>query len=132
MKKYLIFYFIASAIIVLLFGLSFCSFPSDSIFDEGIFFENINKVALYLNVAIIIIVIVLLIKKRRIDGKIVFPIAFLVFTGFIVIGCFLFNDRVIVPYIHFGYYARLVVYGFTLLNIYTLLSMEKGDKNEEK
>ena len=132
MKKYNILYYISSAIIILLFGFSFCSFPNHPIFGDGIFFENINKVLLYLNIGVIVLVILLLIKKRKLEGNVLFPIAFLVFTVLIVIGCYLFNDRVIVPYIHFGYYARLVVYGFTLLNIYTILSVKKGDKNEKK
>lgn len=130
-KKYILLYYLSFSIIVVLFLLNRCHFFSNSIIDDGLYFESLSSLLIYVNSVITLIITIFLIKKRKLEGEIIFPISFIVFTIIVIFGCLLFNDRVVVPFVHFGYYANLLILGFTLLNAYTWLGIKKGDNNEK-
>ena len=131
-KKYILLYYLSFSIIVVLFLLNWCHLFSNSIMADGLYFESLSSVLIYINYVITFIITIFLIKKRKMEGKIIFPISFIIFTIIVILGCLLFNDRVVAPYVHFGYYANLIIFGFTLLNVYTWLGVKKGDNNEKK
>ena len=66
----------------------------------------------------------MVIKKKLLVGKILFPIMMIIFTILAFICAMLFNDRVMVPYVQFGYYVRFILLGHLLLDIYTLLGIK--------
>ena len=79
-----------------------------------------------LNLLSVIIFSVSMIKKKELKNiNILFPIIYLVFFASAVIISILYNSKLIIPYIHFGYYLSFIMFNYLLLNIYTLLSINK-------
>lgn len=81
-----------------------------------------------INLIITIVNTIALLRKKKLEVKsALLPISFIIFSILVIIGCLLFNDRVIIHNIHFGYYLGLIVFGYTFVNIYTLLNIKFKD-----
>lgn len=115
-KRYLLFYYLGLIIIGVLFFLK----------NHGVYYTEYGYFYLMIiNALIVLINTIALIKKKKFEiSNELLPLSFVVFSIIIVIGVYLFNDRVILPYIHFGYYLGLLVYGYTFVNIYTILNIK--------
>lgn len=79
-----------------------------------------------INLILLIIVSISLIKKKELQNtNILFPIIHLLFFSIVIIISILYNSKLIIPYIQFGYYLSFILFNYLLLNIYTLLSIKK-------
>ena len=124
-KKYIFLYYISIVLLipVLTIGLTKVNGGSD--------FKLMTPVTItgliVINGLIALVITYFLIKKKELEGNIYFPISTIIFTimGFIV--AVLFNDRVMVPYVHFNYYASFILIAHLLLGIYTLLGIKVKD-----
>lgn len=111
-KKYLILYYIC-----------FLSTLLFSILTTSIF--NISTLLLTINILISFIFTYLIIKYKKLQIKnLLFPISYIIFFIIILILCFLFNNKVLIEYIHFQYYQLFILINFLLLNIYSVLSIK--------
>ncbi len=90
----------------------------------SIMLEGINIVL------VILFTIKILQKQRDLNVNIMFPIVYMVFTFIILLGCNLFNRRLVIPNIQFTYYIVFILINFLLLNIYSVLSFEKNRKSK--
>lgn len=87
---------------------------------------SVNVLLGIINFILVIIFTILLIKKRRLNNiNILFPIIFLISSIIILFIAFLFNYKLIIPYIQINYYVSFILFNYTLLNIYAILSLEK-------
>lgn len=88
-----------------------------------------------INIILIIIFTILLIKKKKINvNSLIFPISYLLFLIVIMIICFMFNNKIALEYMHFGYYQRFILIDYVLFNIYSILlfDLERENRNEKK
>ena len=84
---------------------------------------------LMLNILLTIAFTILLIVRKKLSKvNILFPIINIVFTLVVLLICYLFNNRVLIPYMHYSYYINFIIIDNLLLNIYSLLSIEKKSK----
>lgn len=90
----------------------------------SIMLEGINIVL------VILFTIRILQKQRDLNVNIMFPIVYMGFTFIILLGCDLFNRRLVIPNIHFTYYIVFILINYLLLNIYSVLSFEKNSKSK--
>ena len=121
-KKYLVLYYV-SFVVTLLFLIFSCIKYQKMVFaDNGLIEEMFENVLGIVNIVLVILFSVLLFRKKNIQGeKVLFPIIYLCFLAIVVVMCFLFNNKVMVPYMHFEYYLFYVNIGFLFLNVYSLL-----------
>ena len=94
------------------------------------FFANSIQTPLFfmlgiINLILVIIFSILLIKKKINKTNILFPIIYLLFLILVIIIAFIYNNKLIIPYIHFNYYISFILFNYLLLNIYSLLSIPK-------
>ena len=75
----------------------------------------------------IIITIKLIIKKNiHITNKdIIFIISYIIFLILIIISCLIFDKKLLIPYIEYHYYTTISLIPYILININTLLSINK-------
>ena len=125
-KMYLILYYISFIVTVLFLG--FAIYKSNGLlsYSDGSLSDLLSisllSVLGIINILLVIIFTVLNLKKNKINPQnILYPIFYLCFFTIIVIMCFLFNNKVMVRYIHFDYYSVFICIGYLFLNIYTLL-----------
>ena len=130
-KKYLILYYFCFVITLVLVGFSnYHYLKLTSLEFNGDFFPNIIDSILYFNPLIIINLIlfivftILIIIKKELNGSLTLSISYIGFAMVFIIMCLLFNNRVIVNYIHFNYYLKFLLIGYLFLNIYSLLCIK--------
>lgn len=87
--------------------------------------SRLSFILILINAILIIIFTILLIKRKLNNTNIIFPIIYILFTIIVLIICILFNQRLIIPYIQFSYYIKLILINYLLLNIYSILSINK-------
>ena len=56
------------------------------------------------------------------------PITYIIFTIIVLIICILFNNKLVIPYIHYSYYLKFILINYILLNTYSLLSIKYKKK----
>lgn len=129
-KKYLVLYYFSFVITILFMGYaSYKYLKIISIGDIG-FSEIISHifdgVIGIINIIMVVIFTILVLKRKKIkvDNNL-FPIAYICFFTIVVALCFIFNNKVMVPYMHFNYYLFFINIGYLLLNIYSLLLVNK-------
>ena len=84
---------------------------------------------LFLNILLtIVFTILLIVRKNIVKPNILFPIIYIVFILLVLLVCHLFNGRVLMPYMHYSYYIVFIIIDNLLLNVYSLLSIEKKSK----
>lgn len=89
------------------------------------FATNLQMFVILLNIILVVIFSVMLHKKKLSNANILFPINYLVFSILVIFICFLMNDKLIHPYMQFGYYISFILFSYLLLNIYSLLCFTK-------
>ncbi len=119
-KKYLFLYYFNAFLTFLLIGYSYYVIePTREIIIP--LYSIIN----YINIGLVLVFTFFFIKKKTMNiNSLIMPISYLIFFIIVLIICFLFNDKVVSPYIHFGYYQLFILIAFILLNIYSILSIK--------
>lgn len=69
-----------------------------------------------------------LIRRKLNRINIIAPICYITFFIISTIIMFIYNNILIIPYIHLEYYTFLILFAYLLLNIYSILSTEKKKK----
>jgi len=136
-KSYLCLYYICFILTFLIIGFaslysSFGIYLSDDAYLLEKIVDYISDAKLFilviLNLILFIIFTILIIKKRKLNIKsLIFPISYIIFLGIVFGLSLLFNNKVVVPYIHFAYYQTFILIDYLLLNIYSLLCLTKND-----
>lgn len=96
--------------------------------NEDLYFNratNYQLLMIVVNVVLVIIFSVKLIKNKLDNVNIVFPINYLIFSILVILIAFLMNSKLILTYAQFGYYINFILFGYLLLNIYSVLCFEK-------
>ena len=84
-----------------------------------------------INIILVILFTIKILQKQKVlNVNIMFPIIYMVFVFIILLGCNLFNSRLVIPNIHFTYYIVFILINYLLLNIYSVLSFEKNIKSK--
>ncbi len=84
-----------------------------------------------INIILVILFTIKILQKQKVlNVNIMFPIIYMVFVFIILLGCNLFNSRLVIPNIHFTYYIVFILINYLLLNIYSVLSFEKNSKSK--
>jgi len=90
---------------------------------------NMSSVLLIINVILGIIFTGLIIKIKKINvNSLIFPISYIIFFIVVVGLCILFNTKVLVQFVHFGYYQFFILINFLLLNVYSILCINLKEK----
>lgn len=105
----------------------FCAFNSVNKFGIDIR-TSLNMILSILNLLLVIIFSIKLIKNKLDNINILFPIFHLLFMIIITILAIVMNGKLIIPYIHYGYYISFILFNYLLLNIYSILSFNKNKK----
>lgn len=88
---------------------------------------EINKFTYFfmgINLVLTIIFTILLKKKKYKFDTIILPISYLILFIFLVIISVIYNNLLLVPYIHLSYYLVILLFYQLLLNIYSILSIK--------
>lgn len=121
-KLYSIFYYIS-----LLLSIFVCIIPK--ILPSNDYFyinlSGLSHIIIFVNAMLVTVFTILLIKRNLEKVNVLFPIFYIVFAIIVLIICALFNNRLIIPYIHYSYYIQFILVNYTLLNIYSILSFKK-------
>ena len=120
-KLYKILYYICFIVSILL-----CIFSNKYItyFDvDNITF--VSDLLIFINIVLIILFSVNLFRKKLNKVTNLFPIIYLVFLIIISTLAIVMNNKLILPYIHYGYYLSFILFNYVLLNLYSILSFKK-------
>ena len=125
-KIYLVLYYVSFLVTTLFLGFSIYKSTGLLEYFEGSFSDImsriISNVFSVINLVLVIIFTFLILRKKKFNAQnSIFPILYLAFFTIIVIICFLFNNKVMVTYVHFSYYSVFVCVGYLILNVYTFL-----------
>ena len=136
MNKYLKYYYIDTAIIIITVILMYCLHLDQmdyyGMFDSGVFFP-VAAVLFAVSIIMFLLNIVLLLGKYKFEEKsILFPKYFLIFYVFIVILGILYNQFVFIKNMHVMYYFTFIILGYAMLSIYTAASFKKEKKIRKK
>lgn len=85
-----------------------------------------NSLLGIINIILVIIFSLKLIKKRIDKVNLLFPVSYIIFCIIVIIICFVMNTKLIIPYIQFSYYIGFILFNYILLNIYSILSLNKS------
>ena len=78
-----------------------------------------------INIVLTITVTVLLFKKSLKNYKVITPITYIIFYVLMTMIILVFNPKLRWAYMLGSYYVTFILIGYTILNIYTILSFEK-------
>lgn len=84
-----------------------------------------NVILGILNLLLVIIFSIKLIKNKLENANILFPIFHLIFMIIITTLSILMNDKLVIPYIQYGYYISFILFNYLLLNVYSVFSLNK-------
>ena len=93
--------------------------------DETIYSFLINLMIILNAIFVIINSIGFIIKTKYNFKSIIMPMSYLIFTFVIGILSVMYNKYVVVSYMHLSHFFSFVVVYYLLLNIYTVLCVEK-------
>jgi len=136
-KKYLVLYYV-SFFMTLIFTVYSC-IKTHSLYElegintfGGIISGVLENTLAVINIIIVIIFTVLFLKSKKIAvDSLIHPTIYLIFLFVMVVLCFLFNNKVIISYMHFDYYLFFINIGYLFLNVYSLLII-KYKKNKQR
>ena len=125
-KKYVLLYYFSFVVTYIFMGFACYKYMAQiSIGDNNftmILSDMLENIFSIINLTLVIIFTVLLLKKKKMqDESVLFPIVYLSFFAIVVVFSFLFNNKVLVPYMHFEYYSYFISIGYLFFNIYSLL-----------
>ena len=133
MTKYLRFYYIDTAIIVLfvifnyLFDLDQISFYG--MFGSGSFFIVPAIFLIISGISFIFNIVCQISKKFNFDEtNLLFPKYYLLFAILLIILGVIYNQLTFLPGLHIMYYFTFAIIGYAMLSIYTSLSYKKVEK----
>ena len=93
--------------------------------------SRLSYLMVFANIVLVVIFTILLIKKKIGKVNILFSIIYILFTIIVLVICFLFNYRLVIPNIQFSYYIKFILINYVLFNTYSILSINSlGGKNE--
>ena len=78
-----------------------------------------------INIVLTITVTILLFKKSLKNYKVITPITYIIFYVLMTMIILAFNPKLRWAYMLGSYYVTFILIGYTILNIYTILSFEK-------
>lgn len=121
-KLYSIFYYIS-----LLLSIFVCFIPKILPQNDRFYINlsGLSHIIIFVNVILVSIFTLLLIKRNLGKVNILFPIIYILFSIIVSIICVLFNNRLVIPYVHYSYYIQFILVNYTLLNIYSILSFKE-------
>ena len=122
-KIYSVFYYIALLLSIFVYAMPNI-LPSNVSF--YIQLSELSQIIALVNVILVVFFTILLIRGNIDKVNIMFPIIHIVFTIIVLVICALFNNRLVVPYVHYSYYIQFILVNYTLLNIYSVLSFNKS------
>ena len=101
------------------------------------FFGGVNLipyvVLLVINILSVIVFTIRLIINRKTDNTLIaFPISYMLFVIIVYILGFVFDSRMIIPKIEYSYFNLFIEIDYLLLNIYSLLCIEKRKSKRKK
>lgn len=142
-RTYLILYYLSLILTILAIGYAayyyiplFQLGESPGIIEStGSYLINNLLIVSIINFLLIIIFTILLVKKKNIVvNNLLLPVSYILFLIVIMIICHLFNDKVILGYIHYGYYQKFILIDYIIFNVYSILLFDfrKENKNEKK
>ena len=125
-KKYLLLYYFSFVITILFTG--FATYKNLELLEIGdigfisILSNMMQNIIFLINMVLVIVFTVLLLRKRKlVVDSLWLPIMYVCFFTIVLILSFLFNNKVMISYLHFEYYAFFINIGYLLLNGYSLL-----------
>ena len=125
-KKYLVLYYISFVITLIFIGystsktLNLYSIDEVSSSFREIMSSMFGNALVIINLVLVAIFTIFVWKKKIKIDSIALPVMYIAFFAIVVVLCFLFNIKVIVPFIHFDYYLSFINIGYLLLNVYSL------------
>jgi hypothetical protein len=125
-KLYSIFYYISLLLSIFVCFIPKILLPNDQFY---INLSELSHIIIFVNAILVVIFTVLLIKRNLEKVNILFPIIYILFSIIVLIICVLFNNRLIIPYVHYSYYIQFILVNYTLLNSYSILSFKKNKNN---
>lgn len=125
-KKYIALYYAS-------FLVTICAFVfltnSITVFSLEPFPYGFYVLALAINLAFVVLFsIFLFLKKILFKVNLLFPVLYLLFFGFVLFFSIIYEDRLLLPVVHYQYYYMFVLGDYLLLNIYSILSFKKKAK----
>lgn len=125
-KKYIALYYAS-------FLVTICAFVfltnSITVFSLEPFPYGFDILALAINLAFVVLFsIFLFMKKILFKVNLLFPVLYLLFFGFVLFFSIIYEDRLLLPVVHYQYYYMFVLGDYLLLNIYSILSFKKKAK----
>ena len=120
-KLYSILYYIS-----LLLSISFYVITKVQVSNNLLYISlsELSHIIILINVILVTIFTLLLMKRSLEKVNILFPITYILFTIIVLTVCILFNNRLIIPYIHYSYYIQFILINYLLLNVYSVLSFK--------
>ena len=128
-KKYIALYYAS-------FLVTICAFVfltnSITVFSLEPFPYGFYVLALAINLAFVVLFsIFLFMKKILFKVNLLFPVLYLLFFGFVLFFSIIYEDRLLLPVVHYQYYYMFVLGDYLLLNIYSILSFKSRFLNEK-
>jgi len=120
-KLYLILYYLLQVVTFTSMFYFYTLMKNDNVLYS---FKNIIYMSIILNAIFILIFTILLIIKRKFTGNIIFPICYLLFFTGVITLSLIYNNYVLISFMHFGYFYKFILFALMLLNIYTLLGIK--------
>ena len=125
-KKFLLLYYLSFVITILFTG--FATYKNLELLEIGdigfvsILSDMMQNIIFLINMVLVIVFTVLLLRKRKIVvDSLWLPIIYVCFFTIVLVMCLLFNNKVVIPYLHLGYYTSFINVGYLFLNGYSLL-----------
>lgn len=85
----------------------------------------VNLILGIINAILFIVFIIKLRTKKLSKANILLPIIYLLFVSFVMIISIIVNEKLIIPFLFIAYYFQLVLFNYILLNIYSIVSLQK-------
>ena len=87
--------------------------------------SNILQIALaIINLLLVIVFSIKLFRKKLNKITNIFPIIYLLFLIIVWVLSIFMNDKLVIQYIHYGYYLNIMLFNYILFNLYSILSFK--------
>ena len=135
MNKYLKYYYIDSFFVLLIILLIYF-FGYDQVnlyymFASGFVYPLVTVFVLISLISFVLNVLFHITKRKFMEDNLLFPKYYLLFLILVVILGFIYNQIALFKGLHIMYYLSFIVFGYTLLSVYTTLSFKKENKKNK-
>ncbi len=132
-KLYLYLYYASLFVTALMMILLLVKSPAKYYNGEYELVSGFGILACIINVILVAVFTVLFGIRKKLDKvNILFPAQYILFTLIVLVLCHLFNNKLLIPYVHYSYYNVFILFNYTLLNIYSILSIGKKRRRKRK